>query len=123
MLKQSKKVKMAMAIEEHGDNLNRIFKTDIDSNSLCKKLFRIEQKAHREAERYCNGEIETVQWEDIATEILNKVDKILRFREKNIPVFFNADPRGYALKIKDDYIREHSVKIYRDWGGIRDYSS
>jgi len=32
-----------------------------------------------------------------------------------IPVFFNSDPRGYALKIKDDYTRD--ITIYRDWGG------
>ena len=32
-------------------------------------------------------------------------------------IFLNGDPRGYALKIKDDFIRDNKVNIYKDWGG------
>ena len=42
-------------IQKHGDNLKTIFKLDVDSVKLCKKLFRLENKAHRLAEDYCNG--------------------------------------------------------------------
>ena len=30
-------------------------------------------------------------------------------------VHINFDPRGYALKIKGEYLID--VKLYRDWGG------
>lgn len=32
-------------------------------------------------------------------------------------VEINLDPRGYALKINDDYMRAHNLKLYRDYGG------
>lgn len=34
-----------------------------------------------------------------------------------VPVFLNRDPRGYALKIDDEWMRKHDAKLYRDWGG------
>ena len=36
---------------------------------------------------------------------------------KKIPVFVNGDPRGYALKIDDSYVKKFNLKIERDWGG------
>ncbi len=41
----------------------------------------------------------------------------IRNRKPLVPVFFNGDPRGYTLKIRDEYAREHQLKIHRDWGG------
>jgi len=32
-------------------------------------------------------------------------------------VFINGDPRGYALKINDKYVRENQLRIYSDMGG------
>ena len=34
-----------------------------------------------------------------------------------VPIFLNGDPRGYALKIPDDYVRDNDLNIHRDWGG------
>jgi hypothetical protein len=34
-----------------------------------------------------------------------------------VPVFVNGDPRGYALKIQDEYVSENSLDIHRDMGG------
>jgi len=34
-----------------------------------------------------------------------------------VPVRLNRDPRGYALKIDDAWMREHNVALHRDWGG------
>jgi hypothetical protein len=34
-----------------------------------------------------------------------------------VPIFHNGDPRGYALKIREEYVREHALDIHRDWGG------
>jgi len=52
--------------------------------------------------------------------ILKSLDKVLNFSGQKIPVFFNRDPRGYALKIQDDYIREireDGKSIHTDMGG------
>ena len=46
-----------------------------------------------------------------------KLDKLLHYTEQDIPVFLNGDPRGYALKIRDEYVRAHDLAIHRDWGG------
>ena len=126
--------RMYQQIEKHGANLNSIFNTGIDNIKLCKKLHTIEIKAHHATTCLCNTntlnllELNRFTGYDVkqATEdeqdaffeaILNKVDKILKFKEKNIPVFINHDPRGYALKIKDDYVRNNNITIYQDFGG------
>jgi hypothetical protein len=33
-----------------------------------------------------------------------------------VAVFVNQDPRGYALKIDDEYMRAHSLDLERDGG-------
>ena len=117
---KNKKERMYQAIEAHGQNLNVIFNTGIDNITLCKKLRRIEAEANRKAVEYCNGLIETDDWEGITEGFLSRLDKILNFRTKNIPVFTNGDPRGYALKIRESWVTEYKNKggrIYSDWGG------
>jgi len=111
--------RMYQQIEEHGANLNAIFNTGLDNIKLCKKLHNLDVKAHKLATDYCNGEngVTTDNWEELTNKILDKVDKILNFRAKNIPVFVNGDARGYALKIKDDYVKSNNLTIYKDWGG------
>ena len=111
----NKKERMYDQIKTHGDNLNKIFHTQLDNITLSKKLFRLENKGNRIALDYCNGDMENEDFETQKDKILKSVDKILNFSKQNIPVFFNSDPRGYALKIKDDYTRD--ITIYRDWGG------
>jgi len=48
--------------------------------------------------------------------IKNKV-KVMTAPELYKAVFINGDPRGYALKIKDEFVRENNLTIYQDWGG------
>ena len=109
----NKKERMYQQIEEHGANLNKLFNTELGNIELCKKLRKLENKADHLSLEYCNGNIELDYFEVEKDKMMLKVDKILHFKEKNIPVFFNSDPRGYALKIDDSY--EHN--IYRDMGG------
>ena len=90
-------------ILQHGFNLKRIFFDDpyegIGPVELAKKVHSIEVKAHKLAEDYCNGLIESDDWYDIKEKkILDRLDKVLNFRERGIPVFVNGDPRGYALE-------------------------
>jgi hypothetical protein len=133
MKTQTKKQKMYAAIEQHGANLNKIFNTQYDNITLCKKLLRIENTAHRATTNLCNTNTlhlpELNRWtgynvtqtteeeQDVFFEkILNSVTKILGEKAKEC-IFVNFDPRGYALKIKDTYIKENNLSIYQDWGG------
>lgn len=113
----NRKERMYQEIERHGKDLNTIFNLFGDPIALCKRLHRVEVVAHRAATDYCNGEIETEDWEKITDTLLKRLDKILNFKAQNIPIIINGDARGYALKIKDDYLREKDFRIYKDWGG------
>ena len=116
----TQKETMYKNIVEHGKDLKRVFNLDssVDEIKLCKKLFSIESKAHQIATQFCNyGCEDEEQQEKIIDNILNKVDKILNFKQQNIPVFFNGDARGYTLKIDDDYMRKNKIyPFYSDWG-------
>ena len=103
---------MTQRIKKHGDNLKSIFNLDIDSIKLCKQLFRLENKAHKLATDYCNGDFEGNIVKE-SEKILSKVAKILNTNTFNM--FFNRDPRGYALKFFEDFSKDKP--IHKDWGG------
>ena len=112
--------RMNEQIKKHGDNLKTIFNlTDHSGDWFARKVHRLEYQAHKLAENYCNGEngVDSENWEEKSDKILDQLDKILNFRAQNVPVFFNADARGYALKIDDKYIRDNNLNIHTDWGG------
>ena len=131
------KQRMYQRIEKHGNDLKTIFNLEsADPIKLSKQLHGLEVKANRAATCLCNtntlDRLELTRYEEQrgdtkqATEeeqdaffdsILNKVDKILNFKSQGIPVFINHDPRGYALKIDDEYVRANNLEIHRDFGG------
>ena len=117
-----KRETMYKNIVKHGKDLKRVFNLDssIDEIELCKKLFRIENKAHSIAEHFCNYGYESEEeTEKIIDDILTKVDKLLNFKSQNIPVFFNGDCRGFTLKIDSDYMRDNNIyPFYSDWGNF-----
>ena len=119
---KEKKDTMYQNIFEHGQNIKRVFNLDssVDEIKLCKALFKIENKAHSIAEGFCNYGYESEEeTEKIINDILNKVDKLLNFKNQNIPVFFNGDCRGFTLKIEDSYMRDNKIyPFYSDWGGF-----
>ena len=115
-MKKEQREQMYKNIYNHGNNLNNIFKTDYDNITLCKKLIRLERKAHKLSTDYCNGVFDCEEWEIKTDKILKKVCKILNLKS-DFNIFVNGDCRGYALKIFDNYIRKNNIKIYKDWGG------
>ncbi len=143
VISMTKHDRMMNQIEQHGENIKAIFNLDvsIDPVKLCKQLRRLELKANRAATCLCNTntlyKLELTRQQEIAgirqatyeeqdtyfEAILAKVDKILGFKKQGIPVFVNRDPRGYALKIKDDWMWENYNKLpdayylYIDFGG------
>jgi len=126
--RQPRAVRQHEAIRAHGENLLAIFPnaTERDPVSLCKRLHRLEAKARRICTDYCNGDFdagENGEKLDAALDpILAKVNAILGNTGKNpVPVFINRDPRGYALKIKSEYMAGAGWiaqwALMRDWGG------
>ena len=107
-------------IEKHGKQLQSIFPrtTNLDPVDLCKQLRRIETATHRLAERWCNGEIEHEDWDRLTNKKLRQVRILTGAHLEGVPIMVNGDPRGYALKINDYWVREHpELPIERDMGG------
>lgn len=115
-MKATQKTAMYQQIEKHGADLNRIFNTQFDNITLCKKLHTLEGKAHRLATQYCNGYINDTQFDVETDKVLKSVRKVLNCNDA-YPIFVNGDARGYALKICDDYVKLANLKIHTDWGG------
>lgn len=77
---------------------------------------KLNEKALRRLnEQYCNGEIDDKFYDKWRENIKKSVIKKLPKLEKALR--FNGDPRGYALKIDDHFVRENNISIYRDFGG------
>jgi len=123
-METQEKTKMYERIEKHGEQLNKIFNTSIEPVALCKKLRRLENKAHNLTTMECNGEIEETESIKIRAEIRKALIKVLNLSpeyplcgDDSYPIFINGDARGYALKISDEWIRNSNIDIYKDWGG------
>jgi len=104
---------MAAEIQRHGEQIAKLFNLEAEPVSLAKKLFRLENAMHRTTTDYCNGNIDGAEYEKIETATLDRLDVILGFRKLGVPVFVNGDARGYALKIRSEWI----VDQYRKSGG------
>jgi hypothetical protein len=119
----TKKERMYQAIEKHGANLNSIFNTAFDNVTLCKRLHSLEVKLHKFAEDYCNGVMTEENYDIEENVIAKKVAKILGRKVSTAdgvptyPLYFNRDPRGYSLKLDDEYVRDNNLDIHKDWGG------
>ena len=132
------KAEMYAAIEQHGKNLLALFPNAKikEPIALCKALRRLEVKAHRAAENWCNGvpgpkapaaEHDSDYWGDVGIRLAATAETILGMPVPALDdtgVIFNGDPRGYALKI--DYVDgpkayrgglENNVVLYKDLGG------
>lgn len=133
----NKKEKMYNDIKQHGENLNAIFKTKFDNVTLCKKLFRLENKAHHattclsntntlellELNRFTGYDVKqaTEEEQDAFFDKINSSMVEILGTEAKKACFINYDPRGYALKIKSEYIEsigDNGKAIYKDWGGF-----
>lgn len=120
-------------IISHGNKLLAIFpkSTERDPGTLCRKLRRLEAKAAKIALQLCNGpEFAEGEADRLLDAILAKVNELLgnhRYRDAMkmpaserdaiVPVFINRDPRGYALKISDEWMTANDAKLEKDMGG------
>ena len=119
----NKKQAMGERILRHGLALRRLFCNDdwpkgsgLGPVAPCKALRRIETKADRISTDYCNGVVEIEVVDAFEERAYKRIAKLL----PKLPAeafHYNRDPRGYALKIDDKYMREHKIDLHRDFGG------
>ena len=116
-MKANKKELLYSRITKHGQDLKRVFNLDptTDPVKLCKKLLRLETKAHKLATDFCNGDVDQIEFDTKGDKILKKVETILKDKKH---LLLNGDARGYALKIDGDFLRINNLSIFRDWGGF-----
>jgi hypothetical protein len=111
----TKAQRMAERITRHGQQLQAIFGVD-NPDKVCRKLRQIEVKVSRATVAYCNGEIDEADCDAACDQAYEAVCALLGDRAREC-VMINRDPRGYALKIDDNYMRAHRLELYRDFGG------
>jgi hypothetical protein len=85
--------------------------------TFCKKLRRLEVKSTNLAIQYCNGDIEENKFEFEMSKIEKKLDQLTNYKYKKIPISYNGDPRGYILKIDDEFCKKYQIDIEKDAGG------
>ena len=137
---------MERSILKHGKNLNSIFDTGYangfgGAKLLGSRLLKLEKQARELAlhscsgepikyiQKYCpkeynrlfdadnyptNSEVERILDQE-QDKIVSKVAKILNTSTDNI--YFNGDPRGFALKFSEDFSRTLPTNFYKDFGG------
>jgi len=107
----------------HGMKLIRTFEVeDILPVTLYKKLHRIQARVQTRNERRC-GDGRTFHETDqdhaaFERRTLDSINRLIDFRGAGVPVILNTDPRGYALKVRESYMRDHpECSLPKDWGG------
>lgn len=104
----------------HISNLSKTLGLSVEMTcELYKHLKRIETDGHRLAEKYCNGEIDSTQIEELEKRLKTNLNATLKYAKSDVVrnIQFNWDPRGYFLKINDDFVRQNKIAIQTDWGG------
>lgn len=104
------------AYQRHVSNLKKLFPRlrKLDDADALSKLYRLEAKQSRLAVAYCNGELKMEEYLDRSEQVISQAIDLLGPRSKPI-IEANGDPRGYALKLDEEWSRDK--KIYRDFGG------
>ena len=102
-------------IDEHIHNINELFNASLDRGKY-EILLELEELAHNQAEIWCERSYSDKEREEVEKYFISTLTDLLSITGHQA-IFFNGDPRGYALKIKDDFIRDSKVNIYKDWGG------
>lgn len=92
-----------------------------DGKKLSVKLLKLEKLAQPIILDYANGE-NGINTDNIFEKLEPIKGEVLKLFNNRLEGFFiNTDPRGNALKIKDNYFRQggkyEHLEIYKDWGG------
>jgi len=112
--------KTKAAVIKHGQQLLDIFPNAVEQDpiKLYSKLRMLERDGESLGLRLCDGPEFTggdAEADRVALKILAKVFNLLGYTE--VPIFLNRDPRGYALKIKSEWMAKHPDKrLHTDMG-------
>jgi len=113
----TKRTERTERIKKHGLQLLAIFPNALEKSpiALCKKLRRLENKARHAAIALCDVLNYQAQAEAVFDSVASKLRHLL---SDGAPIIINRDPRGYALKICDEWVSKNpGINIHRDVGG------
>jgi len=102
-------------IAEHINDINKLFDARLNRDGF-DFLLQLEEVAHNKCEQWCDHGYSDQEREDYEKYIIGLICDVLDI-EGHESIIFNGDPRGFTLKIDDDYVRENKSNIYRDMGG------
>jgi hypothetical protein len=114
------------AITRHGLSLLAAFPdaTETDPVALCRKLRRVEHSISEWTLTNCNVGVPEDVMDTECDKAQARVKKLLGLtpeKAQEIGLRVNRDPRGYALKLSDDWTRGYNetaaLRLDTDWGG------
>lgn len=100
--------------ENHHKALESLAVNGKSGLKLWRKLRRIEKRANSFATAYCNGSIDSDDWDVFRQEFEESVEDT--FGQLPQGFFVNSDPRGYALKLDNEQV-QIPQGMETDWGG------
>ena len=102
-------------MQQHIKNLKRLFPRlrRLEDADALEILYRLEAKQSRAAVAYCNGDMQMEEYEVLTARMLLRLQDILG---RGAPLVLNGDPRGYALKLDEEWCK--GKKIATDWGSF-----
>lgn len=105
----------AQAIKSHLYDLSKVFGKYISFHDFS-RLKEIEKEGHAMAEAYCNGTIDSDEYDKEERRMMREIGTLTLASDGIIHL--NGDPRGYFLKINNEWIRENCRDFgHKDWGG------
>ena len=114
----TKKQERRQARLKHLLALQRILKIDdiLTVASIFDELKRHERRYCKLSTDNCNGDIDGDKFNRYSENVERKVKELI---PQVSGLYFNSDPRGYALKIDDKVMRTEyaDTGLTKDWGG------
>lgn len=110
------------AVKRHGESLLLAFPNATEQNpvALCKKLRRIENSIAPILLQACNGpEVPEDKLAAACEKARNRAARLLGITDNEqivTGIHVNRDPRGYALKLNDDWTCKYNDEQYADGG-------
>lgn len=119
---RTKKQERLRRYEQHCLNLAKLANEKVLLNGfeIYRRLHRSEAFAHSWMEKACSDrdyDMTEEQEQAKANRLLLRVHSILNDKDHKIPIIFNWDPRGYALKIDPHWTRVYAPRLTTDLGG------
>jgi len=104
------------AVNRHIQALGRLFNKDVPNPyEVYDILHRAEKEANRKACDYCNGLIDSEAFNKWEEKLIPRLQKKLGVEKMPDGFFVNSDPRGYALKMRENSFQKGD--LWTDFGG------